>query len=259
MSSIALLSALLSVATPTTNGPRVPDALASFQPSDATCKALHQTWQKELTRAFYRGECEGKECTARHKAFMEYRTRRYGRYEKRGRKAWNDAPPHKYAARTLFMGLKVRLNWHLVPLLACIERDLKAEAQTCKEDPRYPGECERKTFPYQPKRLSGLRLRNTFRGREVSNHVFGIAIDLDPAHNTCCGCVGRWRAHKWCKRKDLRKFERMVMPMQWVDVFERYGFYWLGRDKLQDTMHFEFLGKPELVSGVVTGNEAAPQ
>jgi hypothetical protein len=32
-----------------------------------------------------------------------------------------------------------------------------------------------------------------------------------------------------------------------VHAFERYGFYWLGHDVLQDTMHFEFLGDPDRI------------
>ena len=39
----------------------------------------------------------------------------------------------------------------------------------------------------------------------------------------------------------------MAMPKSWVEVFEKYGFYWLGHDVLQDTMHFEFLGEPEKI------------
>jgi hypothetical protein len=32
-----------------------------------------------------------------------------------------------------------------------------------------------------------------------------------------------------------------------VDTFERFGFYWLGNDVLEDTMHFEFLGDPDKI------------
>jgi hypothetical protein len=32
-----------------------------------------------------------------------------------------------------------------------------------------------------------------------------------------------------------------------VQAFERFGFYWLGHDALQDTMHFEFLGDPDRI------------
>ena len=39
----------------------------------------------------------------------------------------------------------------------------------------------------------------------------------------------------------------MAMPECWVHAFEKYGFYWLGNDQLQDTMHFEFLADPERI------------
>jgi hypothetical protein len=81
---------------------------------------------------------------------------------------------------------------------------------------------------------------------EISNHLFGIAIDVDPSKNSCCDCTEKWRRNPFCKRK-LPVHERMVMPVCWVQVFTRYGFHWLGDDRTEDTMHFEFLGKPEVV------------
>ncbi len=75
--------------------------------------------------------------------------------------------------------------------------------------------------------------------------VYGIAIDVDPNKNTCCMCVAQWGDHPLCQTPVDSIYERMAMPACWVHVFERFGFYWLGRDRLQDTMHFEFLGDPE--------------
>jgi len=49
------------------------------------------------------------------------------------------------------------------------------------------------------------------------------------------------------------------MPYCWVEVFESYGFYWLGRDKLQDTMHFEFLGDPAIVQAAVKDATLKPK
>lgn len=43
------------------------------------------------------------------------------------------------------------------------------------------------------------------------------------------------------------------MPRCWVSAFERFGFYWLGRDALEDTMHFEFLGDPDRILRSVSG------
>jgi hypothetical protein len=42
-------------------------------------------------------------------------------------------------------------------------------------------------------------------------------------------------------------WEKTSLPRCWVEAFERYGFYWLGRDQLEDTMHFEFLGDPDRI------------
>ena len=92
-------------------------------------------------------------------------------------------------------------------------------------------------------------MRNTYRGGEVTNHAYGIAIDIDPSENTCCGCVKPWSDAPACKRVTQSEYDHMAMPECWVHAFERYGFYWLGHDVLKDTMHFEFLGDPDRIIG----------
>jgi hypothetical protein len=130
------------------------------------------------------------------------------------------------------MGSELRLNRRIIPALTCVEAEIQ---RSCRE------------FPYEPHRVTGLRTRNTFHTGEISNHVYGIALDIDSDLNTCCGCTARWRAHPLCQREVDSIFERMAMPECWVHAFERYGFYWLGWDELEDTMHFEFLGDPDLI------------
>ena len=83
-------------------------------------------------------------------------------------------------------------------------------------------------------------------------YVYGIAIDIEPDRNTCCGCVAPWNEHALCKQKNKTVWERMAMPRSWVETFEKYGFYWLGHDVLQDTMHFEFLGDPDKITEAPT-------
>ncbi|HJL03246.1 MAG TPA: M15 family metallopeptidase [Polyangiaceae bacterium LLY-WYZ-15_(1-7)] len=160
---------------------------------------------------------------------VRFRTERYGYFEDFGDPDWNEHPPRHYSTRIEWMGLPVRINERVVPALRCVEEQIRAECG---------GE-------YEPVRLSGLRTRNTYHNGQVSNHVYGIAIDVDPHLNTCCMCVAQWGDHPLCQNPVESIYERMAMPPCWVHVFERFGFYWLGRDRLQDTMHFEFLGDPD--------------
>jgi hypothetical protein len=121
----------------------------------------------------------------------------------------------------------------VVPALACVEQ---AIAESCS------------AHQYHPRRLSGFRDRNTYQDYEVSNHVYGIALDIDSDLNPCCGCVAPWNQNPACRKPVSSPFQRMAMPECWVRAFERYGFYWLGHDELEDTMHFEFLGDPDRIS-----------
>ncbi|MBK7581986.1 MAG: M15 family metallopeptidase [Myxococcales bacterium] len=177
-------------------------------------------------------KAEQKAIEAARKRSIEYRTRNYGRVPGFGSRKDNPHPPSFYAKRTKLMGVPVVLNQKVVPALACVEAALLRECAA---------------FPYQPKQVGGLRAENTFKDYEVSNHVYGIALDIDPHKNPCCHCVGFWAEQEICKKRVSSAFERMAMPRCWVEVFERYGFHWLGHDELEDTMHFDFLGDPERV------------
>jgi hypothetical protein len=131
--------------------------------------------------------------------------------------------------------LPVWLHKKIVPALACVERRIR---QTCAG----------KGAQYAPRALGGFRPVNTYRGAEISNHLFGIAIDIDADRNPCCGCGGSLSEHPLCRRA-TGIFGRTALTRCWVDAFERYGFYWLGRDPiLRDTMHFEFLGDPDRIT-----------
>jgi hypothetical protein len=122
----------------------------------------------------------------------------------------------------------------IVPALRCVERRIQ---KTCKDsDERYTARA-----------VGGFRHDNSYRGGEVSNHLFGIAVDIDPDRNPCCGCVEPWPSHKLCKDTSKSIYEKTELPRCWINAFERYGFYWLGRDDLEDTMHFEFLGDPDRI------------
>ena len=168
--------------------------------------------------------------TAMFKQSVDYRTQQYGYFPGFGDASLNAHPPSYYARATTFFGLPITLNEKVIPILKCVEAAIRQECAST---------------PYTPQALSGLRNYNSYHGYEVSNHVYGIAIDIDPARNPCCGCVGHWAADPICAQPDTGPYSRMAMPECWVHVFERFGFYWLGHDaSLRDTMHFEFLGVP---------------
>lgn len=238
--------------------PRLDQDPDAIEIDDAFCASLEQPWKPELIRSYFRADCtDPKLCVARHMALHDWRTQHYGYYPGFGKKSDNGYSPAHYTRQTTFQGLNITINENLVAPLRCIERKLATSCATCTERPELPDECSKK-FPYHPRHLSGLRAKNTYRGGEASNHIYGIAVDLDPSDNTCCGCVGKWKAHPMCRKKG-QPAERMIMPYCWVEVFESYGFYWLGHDKLQDTMHFEFLGDPAVVQAAVKDATVAPK
>jgi hypothetical protein len=165
-----------------------------------------------------------------HNRALQYRAEKYGTLDGIGPQSANPHPVPFYLEHTTFMGLPLQVHRRIVPALRCVEADLR---HSCG------------ATPYQPKAVGGYRDHNTYRHGEVTNHLFGIAIDIDPELNPCCGCVDPWPDNPRCKMPAQSIFDRMAMPECWVRTFERHGFYWLGHDQLQDTMHFEFLGNPD--------------
>jgi len=169
---------------------------------------------------------------AGNKRAIQYRTDEYGYFKGFGRPGPDTSPPSAFVLDVTFMGLHVKMHRKVAPALACVEQEI---ARSCAD------------HPYRPHALAGIRYKNTYRGGEVTNHAYGIAIDVDPGQNSCCGCVKPWNDAPACKRPAKTEYDRMTMPECWVHAFERYGFYWLGHDTLRDTMHFEFLGDPDKI------------
>jgi hypothetical protein len=163
---------------------------------------------------------------------IQYRTDTYGYFKGFGHAAPDAEPPSHFLVDTTFMNLPVKMHRKVAPALACVEEEIK---RSCAD------------HPYKAHALAGIRFRNTYRGGEITNHIYGIAIDIDPSINTCCGCVKPWSDSPVCQKPAKTEYDRMAMPECWVHAFERYGFYWLGHDVLRDTMHFEFLGDPDKI------------
>jgi hypothetical protein len=206
-----------------------PDAAPGAQPvsaaaSSSTSACNDQPPQDFLVRGNFLKEKGGNERS------IQYRTETYGYFPGFGHASHDARPPSAYTIETSFMNLPVRMHRKVVPALKCVEEEIK---RTCTD------------HPYTAHALAGIRFRNTYRGGEVTNHIYGIAIDVDPSINTCCGCVKPWNDAPQCRKPAKTEYDRMSMPECWVHAFERFGFYWLGHDVLRDTMHFEFLGDPD--------------
>ncbi len=207
-----------------------PSAAANTPTPPLACN--EQPAQEFLLAAHYNGQQttqedvrEWREAVARS---IRYRTEQYGYYPGFGKREWNATPLRAQLQNAKFFGLNVRLHQRIIPALKCVEAAIVRECAAS---------------PYQPVALAGIREHNTYLDGNVTNHAYGIAIDIDPLRNPCCGCIKPWSESVRCKGKKT-DFERMDMPVCWVTVFERFGFYWLGHDVLRDTMHFEFLGDP---------------
>jgi hypothetical protein len=173
---------------------------------------------------------------AAHERALRYRTEEYGSPEGLGLERYNPKKAYSSSVVVRFMGLPVQVHQKIAPALRCVERYIRRTCTAGKDR-------------YVPRALGGFRQANTYRGGEISNHLFGIAVDIDPDRNPCCGCVSPWPNNPACRSPSDTVFERAALPRCWIDGFERYGFYWLGRDPdLRDTMHFEFLGDPEVLA-----------
>jgi D-alanyl-D-alanine carboxypeptidase-like protein len=211
-------------AAPTLAPAEAPEPDASAPAIASACN--EQPPQEFLVRGHFLKEHDG------NVRAIQYRTDTYGYFKGYGRAAPDAKPPSASVVTTTFMGLPIRMHRKVVPALACVEQEIRA---SCAD------------HPYTAHALAGIRFKNTYRGGEVTNHAYGIAIDVDPAINTCCGCVPPWNDAPACHRVAKTEYDRMAMPECWVHAFERYGFYWLGHDVLRDTMHFEFLGDPDRI------------
>ena len=96
-----------------------------------------------------------------------------------------------------------------------------------------------KSFHKYLKRIGGTfnwrPIKNT-NGARMSLHSFAIAIDINTKHG---------RYWDWDKDVDGKFVYSNEIPIEIVQIFEKYGFIWGGRWLNYDTMHFEY--RPELL------------
>jgi hypothetical protein len=229
------LTLVLLAASATADASEAPVAPPSTRASVSACNA--QPPQEFLIRGnwFFNPKLAKEDRKKRaelHGEAVRYRTEHYGYFRGFGRPEWNAHPPAFYAVDTKFFGVTVKMHKAVVPALSCVEEEIRSACAAT---------------PYVPKALGGIRFKNTYHTGEITNHAYGIAIDIDPVLNPCCGCVPPWNNAPQCRRPSKTPYDRMSLPECWVHAFTKYGFYWLGYDPMKDTMHFEFLGDPTKV------------
>jgi hypothetical protein len=169
-----------------------------------------------------------------HERAIKYRVKEYGSIPGITSTEGNPERVSAHTAQTTFFGMPITMHEKVVPALGCVEQRIRQK-------------CNGPSARYTPKAIGGLRTENTIRQGEISNHLFGIAIDFDPNRNPCCHCVKKWQSDPKCAKPSSSPYDRAELTKCWVDAFSYYGFYWLGLDSLEDTMHFEFLGNPNKV------------
>ncbi|AXX95644.1 M15 family metallopeptidase [Arcobacter ellisii] len=91
-----------------------------------------------------------------------------------------------------------------------------------------------KSFAQYPS--GAFNWRKISETNRLSVHSFGIAIDLNVKDS-----------HYWLWDKGKKDFTyKNKIPLEIVEIFEKYGFIWGGRWYHYDTMHFEY--RPELLN-----------
>ena len=94
----------------------------------------------------------------------------------------------------------------------------------------------KKIRDFAEKPSGAYNFRKISQTNRLSVHSFGIAIDLNVKDS-----------HYWLWDKGKKDFTyKNRIPLEIVEIFEKYGFIWGGRWYHYDTMHFEY--RPELLN-----------
>ena len=126
----------------------------------------------------------------------------------------------EHLVKTTFLGKKVYIHSLHEAQLANVEKRIK----------KY--EAKHKLKEYKPKQVSSFNWRLIRGGLNLSNHSFGIAIDLDWKYNPMTADYNEIK--KW-NSSDKK------IPQYVIDAFLKEGARWGGQYRgRKDYMHFEF-------------------
>ncbi|PIO06974.1 hypothetical protein COT47_02005, partial [Candidatus Woesearchaeota archaeon CG08_land_8_20_14_0_20_43_7] len=173
-------------------------------------------------------------------------------------KTWYGDPmnmPSANLGTTTFRGKTITMNKKVLPLFDCISKEID-------------NTCSAADKNYQLTSVSDTRETNTYSGGGISKHLYGIAIDLNPATNPFCystptnqGASGSSK----CPTSPSKPEDNIIkdLPQCWIDAMQKYGFLWGGtkqwsmleaaaKDWGRDSMHFNFYGDPSTIGAVTT-------
>lgn len=135
-----------------------------------------------------------------------------------------------------FLGLKTMVHREILEDLAAVEEAILAAART---DPAVAAFVETLAT------VEGYNYRRVDGTESLSNHAYGIAVDLIPRSYRGLQVYWRWADNAGVDWYELPQHQRFQIPEAVVEAFERHGFVWGGKWHFFDAMHFEY--RPEIL------------
>lgn len=137
---------------------------------------------------------------------------------------------------TFFLGLKTMVHREILEDLAAVEERILEAAEA---DPAVAA------FIRSLATVEGYNYRRVDGTESLSNHAYGIAVDLIPQSYRGRQVYWRWAENAGVDWYELPQDDRFQIPSAVVEAFERHGFVWGGKWHFFDTMHFEY--RPEIL------------
>ena len=145
----------------------------------------------------------------------------------------------RHITKTMFLGKQVSVHEEIVELLARVEEQILAAAQT---------DDAVKAFMESISSIEGYSWRQIRDTNGISFHSMGLAIDILPRSWQNKIIYWNWEKNKGNEDWMLIPLsERWMPPKRVIDIFEKEGFIWGGKWTVWDNMHFEY--RPELILG----------
>jgi len=145
----------------------------------------------------------------------------------------------RHITKTMFLGKQVSVHEEIVELLARVEEQILAAAQT---------DDAVKAFMESISSIEGYSWRQIRDTNGISFHSMGLAIDILPRSWQNKIIYWNWEKNKGNEDWMLIPLsERWMPPKRVIDIFEKEGFVWGGKWTVWDNMHFEY--RPELILG----------